>query len=119
MKKNRIMAAIVLAIMLVTMLCGCDKKIYITTGLKDDAIFKLSGQPCKLSEIMLILMNEKNIYEKDFGSDIWSHKGGMEERSFEDEIKYKVRHQISELKTIERLAKEKKVELSEDEKKTS
>ena len=116
MKLNKIYALIVVIVMLVSLFCGCDKKVYITTGLKSDEIFKLSGEPCSTGQIMLILMAEKNRYEADFGSDIWQYNNDSLDINLEDEIKEKVKNQLSQLKTIELLGKEYKILLSDDEK---
>ena len=98
------------------MFCGCNKKVYITTGLKANEIFKISGNPCSAGQIMLILMAEKNRYEADFGSDIWEYKNDSIKTNLEDEIKAKVKTQLSDLKTIELLSKDYKILLSDEEK---
>lgn len=116
MRIKRIIAAIMCLILCAGTFCGCDRKVYITTGLKDDEIFKLSGNPCRLSEMLLVLMTEKNRYEADLGSEIWSYEGMEAGSNLEDEIKAKVKKQLATLKTIELLAEEKKVVLSDNEK---
>ena len=101
--------------MVLAILSGCDKKVYITTGLKSDEIFKISGEACSLGQMMLVLMTEKNRYEEDFGSDIWSYENKNLDVNLEKQIKDKVKKQLSELKTIELFAKENKIQFSEDE----
>lgn len=101
---------------MLSLLCGCNKKVYITTGLKSDEIFKLSGNPCSTGQIMLILMAEKNRYEADFGSDIWQYKSDSLKSNLQEELKEKVKTQLVHLKTIELLGKENKILLSDDEK---
>ena len=116
MKLRKVYALIILIVIMLSLLCGCNKKVYITTGLKSDEIFKLSGNPCSTGQIMLILMAEKNRYESDFGSDIWQYKNNSLESSLEEEIKEKVKTQLVQLKTIELLGKENKILLSDEEK---
>ena len=116
MKSRKIVAVCVCMIMVLITLFGCNKKIYITTGLKQNEIFKLSGEPCRLAEILLVLMTEKSRYEKDLGSDIWSYSTNGDTSNLEDEIKAKVKSQMAELKTIELLAKQQGITLSESEK---
>lgn len=116
MRIKRIIAVIMCLIVCAGTFCGCDRKVYITTGLKDDEIFKLSGEPCRLSEMLLVLMTEKNRYEADLGSEIWSYKGAEEGSNLEDEIKSKVKNQLATLKTIELLAEKEKIVLSDSEK---
>ena len=116
MKLKKIYTLIISLILILCFFSGCDKKVYITTGLKSDEIFKLSGNPSSVGEIMLILMNEKNRYEADFGADIWDYKNDNIEINLEDEIKEKVKKQLVRLKTTTLLAKEQKVVLGDDEK---
>ena len=113
MRLKKLMAAAMCIFLLAGALCGCDKKIYITTGLKADEIFKLSGEPCSLAEILLVLMTEKSRYEEDLGVDIWSYNSADGDKNLEDEIKSKVKTQLAELKTIELLADKEKIALSD------
>lgn len=116
MKLKKAYALIILIVIMLSLLCGCNKKVYITTGLKSDEIFKLSGNPCSTGQIMLILMAEKNRYEADFGSDIWQYKSDSLKSNLQEELKEKVKTQLVHLKTIELLGKENKILLSDDEK---
>ena len=99
----------------ITAMSACDKKIYITTGLKSNEIFKLSGKPCELAEVLLVLMTEKSRYEEDLGADIWSADSENTTMSLEQEIKQKVKMDMTELKTVEKFADSKEVKLSEEE----
>lgn len=114
MKLKKIFTLILSLILIASVFCGCDRKVYITTGLKSDEIFKLSGEPCSVGQIMLILMNEKNRYEADFGAEIWNNDNL--DVNLEKEIKSKVKKQLAKLKTNELLAKEHKVVLEDEEK---
>ena len=116
MKNRKIFAICVCFVIVLSTLFGCNKKIYITTGLKQDEIFKLSGEPCRLAEVLLVLMTEKSRYEKDLGKDIWSYRVDDESKNLEEEIKSKVKSQMAELKTVELLAKNNKIQLSDTEK---
>lgn len=97
-------------------LCACDKKIFITVGLKDSEAFKLSGQPCTMPEMMLVLMTEKSRYESDLGDGIWLSAGADESKTLEDDIKLKVKNEMVELKTIVAFADKKNIKLSDEEK---
>lgn len=116
MKLKKIIVVLMCIAAFTGLLCGCDKKIYITTGLKDSEIFKLSGQPCRLSEMLLVLMTEKNRYEADLGNGIWLYEGSEEGRSIQEEIKTKVKSQLAQLKTIELMAEKEEILLSDTEK---
>ena len=101
---------------MVSAMVGCDKKIYITTGLKDSELFKISGEACRLSEVLLVLMTEKSRYEQELGNEIWISAAENAEKTLEDEIKQKVKNQMIELKSIQRFADNQKIVLNEDEK---
>lgn len=116
MKLKKIYALILIFSIVLCLFCGCDRKVYITTGLKDNEIFKLSSNPCNVGEIMLILMAEKNRYESDFGVDIWQYKSDDLNQGLDEEIKDKVKQQLIKVKTIELFAKKHKVVLSDEEK---
>ena len=92
---------------------GCDKSIKITTGLKDDVIFKLSGSQCSLSQIMIVLINEKNTYERDFGQGIWSKN--VRDISMEESVKEGIKEQQIYVDAMYMLAKEKNITLSSEE----
>lgn len=116
MNKKRFLAVLLGIFVSALMLAGCDKKIYITTGLKDTELFKLSGEACRLSEVLLVLMTEKSRYEEELGSDIWVSENWNIDITLEDEIKQKVKNEMVELKSIARFADNQKLALSEDEK---
>lgn len=102
-------------IVFVVSFTGCDKKIYITTGLKDSEIFKISGEASRLSEVMLVLMTEKSRYEAELGTDIWNTMAESIGITLEDEIKHNVKNEMTELKIIAQFAKEQGIELSKEE----
>ena len=116
MKLRKIFAIILSLILVLSAFCGCDRKVYITTGLKNNEIFKLSGNPCSIGQIMLILMAEKNRYEADFGADIWQYENDNLDVNLEKEVKEKAKKQLAKLKTVELLADDYKIVLDDEEK---
>lgn len=114
---KKVLSLLICVMLIVSGLCACDKKIYITTGLKDTEIFKISGEACRLSEILMVLMTEKSRYETDLGKGIWSATGADENHTLEDQIKEKVKNEMAELKSIDAFADKQKIALSDDEKK--
>ena len=116
MKLRKIFAIILSLILVSSVFCGCDRKVYITTGLKNNEIFKLSGNPCSIGQIMLILMAEKNRYEADFGTDIWQYENDNLDVNLEKEVKEKAKKQLAKLKTVELLAGDHKIVLEDEEK---
>ncbi len=116
MRYKKVIALGLCMMMLMLALCACDKKIFITVGLKDSEAFKLSGQPCTMSEMMLVLMTEKSRYESDLGDGIWLSAGSSDSATLEDDIKQKVKNEMVELKTIVAFADKKNIKLSDEEK---
>ncbi|MCI8717525.1 MAG: peptidylprolyl isomerase [Lachnospiraceae bacterium] len=107
---------IAICIIIICILSGCNKDIKITTGLSKNEIFKISGEPEELAEIMLVLMNEKNKYETHLGADIWTR--AFEDTNLEAEIKDKVKNQMIELCAISLMAENEDIRLNDSEKDT-
>lgn len=96
---------------------GCSiggKNIRLTTGLSDSELFKIDGSAFKVSEAMLFLTTEKNLYEQSYGTDIWSRSIG--DVSFEEYVKNSIKNKLAEIKTLNLLAEEKKIKLNNEEK---
>lgn len=111
-KKMKAAAVVVFALLLAG--CSCaGKNVYFSTGLSKNEVFKINGSPCKLSESMLFLTSEKNLYENSYGSEIWTKDiAGM---TFEEYVKNNVKSDLAEMKTMTLLAREKKIKLTEEE----
>lgn len=107
-------AAITTAFALLLAGCSCaGKNLYFSTGLSKNEVFKIKGSVCKISEAMLLLTTEKNLYENSYGSDIWTKDiAGV---TFEEYVKDNVKSELAEMKTMSLLAKDKKIKLSEEE----
>lgn len=112
-KSSKGAALLAVAAVMMVLLLGCDKSIKITTGLKDDIIFNLSDEQCSLSQIMVVLINEKNMYERDFGQGIWNKN--VQDISMEESVKDGIKEQQIYMEAIYMLAKEKDITLTEDE----
>lgn len=95
-------------------LWGCSQPIKITTGLKDDVIFRLSDEKCSMAEIMITLINEKNQYEKDFGAEIWDKT--VDGVSMQESIKKSVRERQVYLEAVYMYAKSMDIVLTDEEK---
>ena len=96
---------------------GCSiggKNIRLTTGLSDSELFKIDGSAFKVSEAMLFLTTEKNLYEDSYGAEIWTRSIG--DITFEEYVKNSVKNRLAEIKTLTLLAEEKKIKLSNEEK---
>ncbi len=111
-----IMFAIVAMCLLGMTACGKDggdTKIVLTTGFKKDEIFRIEKISCMKPEMMVYLLNVKNQYEETFGSELWERSYG--EESIAEDIKENVLAQITKVKTMNLLAKEHAVTLTEEE----
>lgn len=113
-KKRKIILLCTLLISLTITACSIGgKKLYFSTGLSDTEVFKIGGSPFELSEAMLYLTTEKNLYEQSFGEEIWDKDiGGV---TLQDYVKDYVKKQLADIKIMNLLAEEKNIELSDDE----
>jgi foldase protein PrsA len=88
-------------------------KVVLTTGFGKDEIFRIETISCKLPEIMVYLTNSQNQYEGVFGSSIWD--ADIEGTTLEQNVKDTALARIAQIKTMNLLAKQHSVELSEQE----
>ena len=109
----KITVLLIVTVFFMISVSGCNKSIKITTGLKDDVIFKLSDKQCSLPQILVVLINEKNMYEKDFGQGIWEKK--VQDMSMEESVKDGIKEQQIYMDAMYQLAEERKVILSDGE----
>lgn len=106
-------------IVLAVFFTGCglpiegNTKVVLTTGFEKDEIFRIEGISCRVPEIMVYLTNSQNQYESVYGSEIW--KANAEGVTLEQNIKDTALARIAQIKTMNLLAREYKVELSEQE----
>ena len=115
--KRRIRPAVMLAVSLLILMTGCSvggKNIRITTGMSDSDLFKIGDSKFGVSEALLYLTTEKNVYEESFGKDIWDKNIG--DTTFENYVKDSVKDRCARIKTLNLLAKDRKLQLSEPEK---
>ena len=114
--KRLLLVLITVVVMCMTAFTGCSEDIYITTGLKESEIFKISGKECRLAEMLLVLMTEKSRYEMELGDGIWNSSAQNLQMTLEDEIKHKVKNELIELKLIDNFADKQEVVVTSDEK---
>ncbi|MBQ7942742.1 MAG: peptidylprolyl isomerase [Lachnospiraceae bacterium] len=115
--------SIIIALMAMCSICmtGCgkdglfdgDTKIVLTTGFKDDEVFRIEKISCMKPEMMVYLSNVKNQYEETFGSELWERTHG--EESIAGNVKENVLAQITKVKTMNLLAQEYEVTLTDSE----
>lgn len=116
---NRLVSVLLAVVVAVGSLTGCGKagigtKVVLTTGFDKDEIFRIETSSCTLPEVMVYLTNIQNRYESVYGEEIWStNVGGV---TLEQNVKDIALAQIAQIKTMNLMAKQYEVELSDEEK---
>lgn len=113
-RKNKSVLFLLLTAILIFSSCGWNKSsIVFTTGLNDQELFKISSSICTLPEVMVYLTTEKNQYESAYGVEMWEQDfGGV---TLEEYLKETILGQIAQIKCMNLLAKQYKLELTEEE----
>ncbi len=118
-KRVRGAAAALLLSAAIGVFAGCggkeaaDTKVVLTTGFAKDEIFRIEGISCTLPEIMVYLTNTQNQYERVYGPEIW--QANVDGITLEQNIKDTALARIAQIKSMNLLAAEHGVELSEQE----
>ena len=89
-------------------------KVVLTTGFDRDEVFRIENISCRLPEIMVYLTNSQDQYEGVFGSEIW--ETNAEGVTLEQNVKDTALARIAQIKTMNLLAGQHGVELSDQEK---
>lgn len=92
---------------------GGDTRIVLTTGFGKDEVFRIEGISCTVPEIMVYLTNTQNQYEKVYGEQIW--QASLDGVTLAENVKETVLAGIAQIKTLNLMAQEKGVTLSQDE----
>ncbi len=93
--------------------CGDETKVVLTTGMKENEVFRIADASCTLPEAMIYLTNLQNQYEEVYGAQIWEVEGSRE--SLEDGIKQQVLGELAQVKSMVLLAEQKGIGLDETE----
>ena len=115
--RNRRMVAALLTVLLL-LLSGCmdslkGSKVVLTTGFEKNEVFRIEDMSCTLPEAMVYLINTKNRYESVYGREIWNVS--LDGVTLEENIKETVLAQLAQQKTMNLLARQNGVALSEEE----
>lgn len=98
---------------------GCGRngdggtKLVLTTGFDRDEIFRIETVSCRRPEIMVYLTNAQNQYEGVFGPQIW--EADVDGVTLEQNVKDTALARIAQIKTMNLLAGQNGVELSDQE----
>lgn len=101
---------------MVATMCSCkgNKNVVLTSGLKEEEIFRIDSAVCTKPEMMLYLVNTQKSFEKVYGTEIWQTK--TQETTIQDSLKESVLAKLSRIKVMVLLADEKGVSLTKEEK---
>lgn len=108
--------------MLLFALTGCQKmdtdtRLVLTTGFGRDEIFRIESMSCTLPEVMVYLVNTQDQYESVYGKKIWETE--LNGVTLEESIKDTVLAQLAQVKTMNLLAEQYHVFLSDGELQTA
>ncbi len=119
MKKRKIFILFLICLCLALTGCKDDKdnggntKVVLTTGFAEDELFRIGDSTCSLSEAMVYLTNMQNQYESIYGTQIWQRKIGDD--TLEKKVKDVVLARMAQIKTMNLLAGQRGVVLTEQE----
>ncbi len=102
--------------MAVTLLCACERTVVVTGGFSEGEVFRINNISCSRAEMNIYLTNMANSYEETFENEIWNTTAGN--TTIEDAFKETVLAKVTRIKVLNLMAKEEKVSLSNDEKKS-
>lgn len=126
LKNNDKIIILFLAVLLCFCLWGCGEedtesgktengstKVVLTTGFSEKEIFRIGESSCSLPEVMVYLTNMQNQYEKVYGTQIWQRKIG--EETLEEKVKDVVLARLAQIKTMNLLAHQREIVLTQQE----
>ena len=107
---------LILVFLAVVLMAACDRTVVVTGGFAEGEVFRINTLSCNRSEMNIYLTNMANAYEATFGEQIWTTSAGN--TTIEDAFKETVLAKVTRIKVLNLMAKEEKITLSGDEKKS-
>lgn len=121
MKKNRrsslgvTLCGIGLALSLLVSGCSIGgKEVVVSETMTNHQLFKIGTTTCSLKEAKVYLVNYQNIYGTAYGLNLWEHDFGDD--SLKDYVKNITMQELTQVISMDQLAKSRELELSEEEK---
>lgn len=111
-KINNVKKSFLITLMAVCLLlsaCKSKDGIFISTGLKEDELFKIGGSVCTIQEAELFLYTVRNQYESVYGKEIWNVS--VDGQTLDMYIKDVVKQQLARIKCMYLFAKSEGIEL--------
>ena len=93
--------------------CGKDTEIVLTTGFKENEVFRIEGRSCYVPEVMVYLTNIYNQYDSVYGAEIWNQT--VDGIPIGDSVKQTVLARIAKIKMMNLLAESYGICLSNEE----
>lgn len=118
--KHKRLKALVISLFIALCLIGCeginrDTKIVLTTGFTRDEVFRIETASCYKKEVMVYLTNLQNQYEQVYGTEIWQRE--QDGVTIEQSVKESVLAELAQIKTMNLMAENYGLSLSEAEQK--
>lgn len=121
MKKNRRISLVGtlcgIALALSLLVSGCSiggKEVVVSEAMTNRQLFKIGTTTCSLKEAKVYLVNYQNIYGTAYGLNLWEHDFGDD--SLKDYVKNITMQELTQVISMDQLAKSRELELSEEEK---
>lgn len=119
MAGKRMLALLTCGLLIFTA-AGCQKndadtKLVLTTGFRKNEVFRIETMSCTLPEVMVYLTNTQDQYESVYGKEIWTKD--LSGVTLEENVKEMVLAQLAQIKTMNLLAQQHGVVLSDAERK--
>lgn len=111
--KKRKWISIVPVLVMVLMLMGCGSDYVITTGFRDNELFRIDKLSCFKEEYLVYLTNVENQYSNAFGDEIWQQS--VNDRMVEEDVMQTVLARLVKIKIMNLLAEQNELSLSEEE----
>jgi len=109
-------AAVILLSVILLLSAGCSSDIPIVSSVATASyVFAVGGEQCSVEEAKMILLQYQKEYATLYGVNLWDHDYG-EEESLENYVKDLTVSQLAEVYTLDVIAAEQEVALSEGEK---
>lgn len=118
MKIRRRKKGLILVLCIVMLLSGCQiagEKVVFTTGLGSKDAFRIGDRVCTIAQAKVYLCNYQNIYGAAYGLNLWETKAGSGQLT--TYVKDMTISELARIISMDELAAEQKVTLTEDEKK--
>ena len=115
-KVQQLVCGLALTILAAGMLTGCrvgDTEVVLSSDFPRDQVFRINDESCSLAEAKVFLTNYQNIYGTVYGVNLWEHD--FEENSLEQYVKDLTISQLAQIISMDFLAQEQEISLTEEE----